>query len=187
MATWWFSGFDWVRFHSLAPVLRRAASVQELRSSDDRQVSELAYSLDDGLLMTQACNRILGELCTRQPFVTCGVSLPELVRAVRKRSAGEEVADVLTDLALSGHNIEAWFKADEGLMGLLKPEEVEHLASHLAACMRESPSPEESRGVLGWARRLKPVTTQDDLLEELASVVSAAEADGQGLAAVLEE
>jgi hypothetical protein len=186
VATWSFAAFDWVKYRALAPVLRRAQSVGSLRGSADAQVADAAAAFDDAFALETVCNVVIAELCTTGEWVSVRAALPVIVQTIMRRPAGEDAADVLTELALAGHNIEPWFAADRGLMGILTRAEVEHLASHLAVYSRESGVGSLPGGLMGWARKLKPITSQGGVVDELISVVLAAEADRLGLAAILE-
>jgi len=186
VGAWSLAGFDWVKFRELAPELRRAVSPNDLRTSDDPQIADVAAAFDDTYPTPLICNVAIVELCTTPQWVTFKESLPEIVLTLRKRSASEDAADIIAELALSAHNVEPWFEAERGLMGILTRTEVEHLSSHLVAYSREKPDARPPSGLIGWARRLKPITSQGDLLDELLSVVEAASAERLGLAAILE-
>jgi hypothetical protein len=186
MATWSFAAFDWVRFRALAPELKRAHSVGDLRASANEQIAEVASPFNADEPVSTVCNVIIVELCTRGKWVVVRPSLPELVRRLCTRPAGEDAAEILTDLALSGQNIEPWFKSDAGLMGLLTITDVEHLAAHLEAYARERPKSPPPEGVLGWARKLTPVGDDEDLMEALTALVIEASLERLGLAAVLD-
>lgn len=188
MATWSFAGFDWVRFRAIAPDLRRAVSVRDLRTSVNTQIAEVAGAFDDTASTAEVCNVVITEVCTRGRWVFVRPSLPELIRDLRRRDPGEDAADMITDLALSAHNIESWFKVDSGIMGLATRAEVDHLASHLAAYDRDAPRTGDHRaGIAGWARRFAPTGGQGDVVAELAELVREARQDELGLAAILED
>lgn len=188
MATWSLAGFDWVRFRALAPDLRRAESVRELQTSANAQVAEVAGAFADTVPIAQVCNAVIVEICTVGRWVTIRPSLPGLIRELRQRDSGEDAADIITDLALSAHNIEPWFKAEAGLMGLATRADVQHLASHLAAYDRDTPKARhETPRIVGWARRLKPSGDTGDIVADVADVVAGALREELGLAAILEE
>lgn len=187
MATWSFSGFDWTRFRALAPELKRAAEAADWRILRDGEAADVIASLDPAMDAAVVCNCVIAELCSTGASVVFRGGLPEFLRNLSVSAAGEEAADLLSEAAFASANIEQWFAAELGLIGILSWASLDHLRSHLDAHCRERPRPKRQRGIAGLVGRLKPGDSEEERLTDLVELVDECVAGRLGLAVMLSE
>ncbi len=187
MPAWRFVGFDWSRYHALAPMLMEAARSRDFSSLPNRDAADLVSSLDPGLSPEEICNLVIAELCTEGDEVDFRGTFPDFVRYVRRRDPEGEAADLLAEAAFAAPNIESWFEHEPGLVGILTWAKLDHLRSHLEGCIREGQRRQRRSRLQELVDLVRPAPSHDDLLQDLFDLVTNCLEKRLGLAVLMTE
>jgi len=185
VATWTLVGFNWSRFHTLAPALKNAVASGDLTGVGDAEAAARLRSLDEMPAPEIACNFVIAELCTVGEELTFRNALLDLLIRLTRTEAGEEAADILGRAAVGGSGVEPWFKCDEGLVGILTWAELDRMHRYLQEYVRQRP-PRQPRGPLDGLKRLVGASEPEyAMLDDLVALVSQLVREGHGLAVTM--
>jgi len=185
VATWTLVGFNWSRFHTLAPALKNALASGDLTGVADPEAAAWLLSLDEMPAPEIACNFVISELCCADEELRFRGALPDLLIRLTRTEAGEEAADILGRAAVGGSGVEPWFKCDEGLVGILTWAELDRMHRYLQEYVRQRP-PRQPRGPLDGLKRLVGVAEPEyDMLDDMLAFVSQLVSKRLGLAVTM--
>lgn len=131
--SWNFYRFDYARFLMLRPLLR-AASMPEAFAAfgEGAEVEVIAEAVaEQSLTLEEARNALILVLCCEGDPLPVDASFPRFVAALSRRRGAEDAAEMLGGLVSGGKHVEAWMAAEDGITGLLTPDETMQL---YAAC-----------------------------------------------------
>ena len=183
---WAFFIFNWARFCEIKPALKAACesgNVEELEIPEAEQVLE---ELDEETDPASAANAIILEVCGEGEPVYFEAGLAELIRGLRRYPRGDDVSEILGSMISAHPGVEEWFKADDGLAGILKPDETVALAKAFAVFRRKYQPPDPPKGLAALTRRFAPVESPLDHLSDLMELVDRAVTAEQGLGVLCE-
>lgn len=187
MATWFVCGFDWKRFRALAAELKAAMQSREPNAVRDPEASRLLASLPPEMDRNTACNHVIGNLCGRGEDLAFHGNFAPLVSRMASEVEGEEASLLLSRAAFAGLNIEDWFRAERGLMGILTWSDVERLVASLEAFLLAHGTAQPRRGLARVADAFRARETDDELLRQLLQLARQMRDEGFGLAVFLTE
>ncbi len=133
----------------LRPLLRAAvlpADFEDYCKTFDLEATLIALEDEQATLETLRQEIVRTECCLEMPLVL-DAAFPRFVRELAQRPHTDLAALLLSELIAGNKNIENWFRADAGLLGILTPEETHTLAANLRNLFQ--------RGFLGSRRGRK--------------------------------
>ncbi len=201
--SWNFYRFDYARFLMLRPLLRAATLPEAFAAfGEGAEIEAIAEAVaEQSLTLEAARNALAFALCCEGDALPVDASFPRFVAAVSRRRGMEDVGEMLGGLISGGKPVEAWMAADDGIAGMLTPDETTRL---YAACRPLLTGRGRSLSQVGGKRgrrtrrgglvgacihfvrhllNLGPLP--DDLLLLLGTLLKAAQANEQGIAVTI--
>ena len=198
--SWNFYRFDYAQFLILRPLLRATTAPEAFAAfGEDTEMETIAEAVaEQSLTPEEARNALLLTLCCDGDPLPIDASFPRFLAALARRKGAEGAAELLGDLVSGGKGVEAWMAADDGITGLLTPDETAQLYTMFQPLLtRRGRSLSSVGGKKGRRMRrgglagacvsfvrhlfnLGPLP--DDLLPLLGRLLQEAQANGQGIA-----
>lgn len=184
LTRWTLFGFNWNRFSELKSALHEAWESGDFSALGIEGADEILAEFDEQADPSEICNTLILELCGRGEPLHIDAGLPELIHDLRKTRSGEDAADHLGMLIAAEPYVEDWWRVDDGLAGILSPEQVREAYTGVAAMRRSGVKP--ARGLASLTRRFAPGDPATGRLAEMIDLLKDAADDGLGLAVVRE-
>ena len=183
---WAFFAFDWARFTEIKPALKAACESASFEELSLPEAEEVLDEFDERSDPAEIANAVVLEVCGQGEPVYFEAGLPELIHSLRREVRGEDVAEILGTLISGKPNVEDWFRAGDGLIGILSPEETTSLASAFAYFRKRYEPPDPPTGLRALTRRFVPVETPLDHLTDLMELIDRTVTAERGLAVLCE-
>jgi hypothetical protein len=193
---WRFYRFDYRRYLELRPALRAATTPEAFAALADSPETQAIVDalLEDAISLAEARQAFVQAACCPGDPLPLDSGFPRFVGALARRRGAEEAAELLTEMAAGGKNLEAWLLPAAGLIGFLTPEETARLYRSYAVLSRRGLGMGQAGrarrggllgGVTGFLRSLFDRGPQmQEMLPLLGSLIEEAVENGEGLAAV---
>lgn len=209
MEVWRLHPFDWERFLDLRPCLMQAFAARDLALIEDVEARRIAqelrrrYPVDTWFArmasdarndaMAEEClslaraffAEIVARLCLNDESVPFYRSLPAFLRFLNRWEEGEAAARILGEAAYAESNMEPWFGGCHGLKGILRPEAVDLLKSHLRATWQHIPPPQKPSLLTRFVPVPGPDEMERDLLDSVLQMAESCSESREGMAFVV--
>jgi hypothetical protein len=181
---WTLILFDWPRYQLLLPHLRVASRTGDFTAPGLADAEEFLQDFDERREPAAACSAILIELCALGETLVFDAGFAELMHDIRRRTNGQEPAELLAELVSASPNLEPALTTAEGIAGILAPGQVRDLADYFALFRKTYRAPAPPRGLAALARKFTTTESAAEQLPDLMDLVDLACVRGLGLAAV---
>ena len=127
--SWNIYRFNYSQFIVLRPLLRAATEPEAFAAfGEGAEIEAIVDAVaEQSLTPEEARNALLVALCCEGDALPVDASFSRFVAALARRKGAEDAAEMLGDLVSGGKTVEAWMAAEDGIVGLLTPEETRQL------------------------------------------------------------
>jgi hypothetical protein len=149
-AAWLLTRFDYALFVEMRPAIRAAHSPSVFaRLAMNAETEAIAAAIEDGTLPIEVARPafIVAACSVGEPLIFEN-GLHRLVTEISRRPGGADAGEILNSLFAGGDNMEPWLEPGSGLLGYLRPEEVERLYGEYLRAV-----PTTRRGLRAISRR----------------------------------
>jgi hypothetical protein len=183
---WAFFAFDWSRFTEIKPAMKAACESSSFEDLILPEADVVLEEFDEGSVFAEIANAVILEVCGHGEPVYFEAGLPELIHSLRREVRGEDVAEILGTIISGRPNVEDWFSATNGLIGILTPGETTALASAFAYFRKSYEPPLPPKGLAAITRRFVAVESPLDHLTDLMELIDRTVTSAHGLAVLSE-
>jgi hypothetical protein len=192
---WRFYRFAYMRYLELRPALRSATTPDAFAALADSPETQAIVDalLENAISLTEARQAFVQATCCPGDALPLDSGFPRFVGALARKRGAEDAAELLTEMAAGGKNLEAWLLPAAGLIGFLTPEETMRLYQSYAVLSRGSLAGQARRvrrggllgGMTGFLRILFDRGPQmQEMLPLLGSLIEEAVENGEGIAVI---
>ena len=182
---WTFFCFHWIRYLEIKPILHVAWKTGDFSNLGIEGADDILAEFNEKADPGEICNTLILELCGEGEPLHIEAGLPELIHDLRKTRAGEYAAEHLGTLIAADPHVEEWWSVEDGLAGILTPDQVREAYSGLAPMHRASLKP-AARGLASIARRFTPGDPAAGRLAEMIDLLKEAAEEELGIAVLRE-
>ena len=184
---WSFFSFHWDKYQELKPALKSAWDSGDFSNLDTPGADEILDNFDENSDPSDICNTLILELCGEGEPLHFEEGLPGLILELRRNPRGEDAADLLGCLVTGEPFVEDWWRAKDGLAGILTPEQLAEVSSALAAIHAGGGMKTRPKGLAAIAGRFVPTDAAKSHLNEMVDLITESAAAGLGLALMRED